>query len=140
MQRSPSWMRAEDLAQAVETFSVAACRAALQRVGNDMDAAAVLLLEQGAALEAEVAAAVTDVDEAPLESTDIVDDDDDIAIRTVSFRPASSANIQAPSPPRAIERPATSRENFSMESKIEFDDVRTIRPLLVFLCVRVVPR
>ena len=50
LQRSPSWAMAEDLAQAMGNFSVAACRVAVQKAGNYANAAAMLLLERGAEL------------------------------------------------------------------------------------------
>eukprot|EP00966_Prymnesium_polylepis_P329647 7385322-Prymnesium_polylepis.1 len=59
-------------------FSVAACKAALQKVGDDKNAAAVWLLEQGTELEAELAAEVDDDNVPAFETTtSSVDDDDD---------------------------------------------------------------
>jgi len=129
VKRSRSWQLAEELAQAMGTFSEAACRAALQKVGNDVNAAAILLLEQGFALEAEIAAQGDDQDETfrPSFTSEVDDEEEAPTVRTVSFRPAHDSFVSEPPATRSVERSA-SRESFSIDGKIEVDEFISAAP------------
>ena len=126
MQRSPSWQLAEDLAQAMGVFSSLACKKALEKVGNDANAAAMWLLDQGAQLEAELAAEAEAETEGTLEQAESILDEEeaDIQIRTVSFRPVADTAVRAMSPEllRTMSR-GTSADSISNEHGIDVDEV-----------------
>lgn len=130
--RSPSWRQAEELAQAMGAFSVAACKAALDKSGKDANAAAMWLLEQGSELEAQLAAEAQAEDNAALASNETIDDDDeggDLAIRTVSFHPVAGGVplSHAPSFPRQMGRSDSTRDG-AAEGKISFDEFISAAP------------
>ena len=79
MQRSPSWQRAEDLAQAMGAFSVRVCKRALEKTRDDPNNAAMWLLDHGASAEAEMEA----------------EDGDETTDETAVFNPSASASINA---------------------------------------------
>ena len=123
LHRSPSWQLAEELAQAMGAFSVAACKTALEKVSNDANAAAIWLLEQGAQLEAELAEeaeAAASASSEPAHS----DTDDEVQVRTASFRPVTehSQISRAVAPPRHLSR--GSSVDSTGDQTIDVDEVR----------------
>lgn len=129
MRRSPSWQLAEDLAQAMDTFSLAACKAALEKVGNDPNAAAVWLLEQGSELEQELAGRAEEQEEKVYESFAMESEDEEEfskvkMLRTASFRPAGDSLVLVSDSPPKLLAPQPSKDTLSLEGKIDFDEVR----------------
>ena len=104
--RSPSWQQAGELADVLR-FSVLACKKALDRNGNDKNAAAAYLFDHGARLEEEVmdeSSTALEASAAPLGGRqgdgagDAGEEDDgtDEIIRTVSFKPEAASTFTLP--------------------------------------------
>jgi len=104
LHRSPSWQMAETLAQAIHIYSVFACKKALERNGNDSNAAAMWLLEHGAQAEEEVEAVAdaddVEVDEAraPTGPDQEVGEEAGDLMRTASFTPQAQSAYRLESP------------------------------------------
>ena len=144
LQRSPSWQRADDLAQAMG-FSVGACKKALEKSGNNPNIAASWLLDHGAAAEAEAdtmvdaqaevvefTAPLSSSSSDPLAASSTEDDDEGLMLKTVSFRPGAHVPMPALPKPRRSTDEGGSRQDLldepAQRGPLEADEFRSAAP------------